>query len=94
MTVRRLPIEPLLELALARYATWAVSDDPTVASALELDDVALAVYLNVNSDSLGRWRRRGWIGEPQAEAAAFELGYHPVTVWPVDWFADLELEDA
>lgn len=84
---RRLPIAPLLELVTARYGE--LDDNGT----LGIDDTVAAVYLNVNSDSLGRWRRRGWIGEPQADQATQALGEHPLAIWPAEWLADVDLAE-
>lgn len=83
---RRLPIDPLLELVTARYGQAGPDGRPTI------DDRAAAVYLNVNSDSLGRWRRRGWIGEAQADTAAIALGEHGAIIWPDEWLADVDVE--
>lgn len=85
MTARRLPIGPLLEAGL-RYGT--ARPDGTV----ELDDVAMAVILNVNSDSLGRWRRRGWVAEDRADHVATMLGRHPADLWPDEWLADVDVD--
>lgn len=90
---RRLPIGPLLRLALNSYGVDALNvDGDGRRVGAQLDDRALAVILNVNPDSLGRWRRRGWIGEPQADAVAAELGLHGSTIWPDEWLADIDVD--
>lgn len=68
---RRLPIEPLVALLERRHGGT-------------LSDAEAGNLLGVNPDSFGRWRRRGWVREREADALGAELVGHPCLIWP-EW---------
>jgi hypothetical protein len=45
-------------------------------------DRLLAQHLKVHGQTVGRWRRAGWLSERQADEIAVALGLNPLNLWP------------
>ena len=56
----------------------------------EHDDKTVALMLNVNRVTVGKWRREPQlISEWYADELAIGLGMHPIEIWP-DWLDEVE----
>ena len=55
----------------------------------QLDRRAAAAILGITPETLHRWIRQGHLPEPSADYVATRLGWHPATLWGLDWYMGL-----
>lgn len=91
---RRYPMADLERHLAARglVARAAVTGPGATDAGVTDDDIA--EILGVSSDCYGRWRRRGWIGEPQADRCTIAIGLNLGLVWPDIYYAGTALDPA
>lgn len=86
---KMLPLEPLEEYARRVSGLKEANDRSEITSSF--NDVVFAQMVGVTVRSIARWRAAGELTWISADAAATNLGQHPVRIWGDAWI-DLDMD--